>query len=58
MFSNILSPYKKWINLGVYDGCINKIPPMDFFSVMHVKMKIPPLLVQSYFLYQTVMEIN
>lgn len=35
-----------------------KSPPMDFFAVMHVKMKIPPLLIQNYFKYQAEMEIH
>ncbi len=37
---------------------LKKSPPMDFFALMHVKMKIPPLLVQNYYKYQTEMEIN
>lgn len=34
-----------------------KSPPWIFFAEMHVKMKIPPLLIQNYFKYKTEMEI-
>jgi len=53
----MLSPCINGLIRGIYDGCIIKILPLDFIVVMPVKMKTPPLLVQNYFFYQTVMEI-